>query len=253
MKATLRVLYNGDSQAAHIFRYGLLVFDLATISFLIVTSFTARTLWIEVLDIVVGVVIALDYGARFWIARKKLGYLLHPVGIADILVVISLLAPLVGEGLAFLRVARLLRLFRSYELLRRLRQDFTFFRRYEQTVAAAVNLALFVFAMTALVYETQHGSNPMIANYVDALYFTVTTLTTTGYGDITMVGTSGRLIAVLIMICGISLFLRLVQVLIRPVKVVHKCPACGLKRHDQDAVHCKACGMILNIEDEGLD
>jgi voltage-gated potassium channel len=29
------------------------------------------------------------------------------------------------------------------------------------------------------------------------------------------------------------------------------CPTCGLQRHEPDAVHCKACGMILNIPDEG--
>ena len=54
-----------------------------------------------------------------------------------------------------------------------------------------------------------------------------------------------------IMIFGVSLFLRLVQVMLRPQKVEHKCPDCGLKRHDHDAVHCKACGRLLNIEDEG--
>jgi voltage-gated potassium channel len=53
------------------------------------------------------------------------------------------------------------------------------------------------------------------------------------------------------MICGVSLFLRLVQVMLRPPKVDYKCPACGLRRHDYDAVHCKACGGLLNIEDDG--
>ena len=43
--------------------------------------------------------------------------------------------------------------------------------------------------MTGFVYETQHGRNPEIGNYVDALYFTVTALTTTGFGDITLQGT----------------------------------------------------------------
>ena len=38
----------------------------------------------------------------------------------------------------------------------------------------------------------------------------------------------------------------------RPHKVEHKCPHCGLNRHDVDAVHCKACGNILCIEDEGV-
>ena len=60
--------------------------------------------------------------------------------------------------------------------------------------------------------------NEKITNYVDALYFTVTTLSTTGFGDITLVGNSGKLLSVAIMIFGISLFLRLVQVVLRPPK-----------------------------------
>ena len=66
-----------------------------------------------------------------------------------------------------------------------------------------------------------------------------------------LTGTGGRLLAVVIMIFGVSLFLRLVQVMLRPDKVFFKCPACGLSRHDRDAVHCKACGLLLNIPDEG--
>jgi voltage-gated potassium channel len=252
MKGMVRALYEGESLAAVRFRYALFAFDIATILFLVATSFVRRGLHTELVDAAIGLVILADVSARLWISRDRWRDLLHPYGLADVVVVVSLLAPLVGEGLAFLRVARVFRIFRSYQTLRRLRRDFPYFRRNEQTITAAINLAIFVFLMTAIVYETQHNTNEKIANYVDALYFTVTTLTTTGFGDITMTGTSGRLIAVVIMICGISLFLRLVQVLIRPAKVEHRCPVCGLKRHDHDAVHCKACGTILNIEDEGL-
>jgi voltage-gated potassium channel len=55
----------------------------------------------------------------------------------------------------------------------------------------------------------------------------------------------------MIMIFGVTLFLRLVQVLLRPDKVRFPCPVCALQRHDRDAVHCKACGTVLNIPDEG--
>jgi voltage-gated potassium channel len=41
---------------------------------------------------------------------------------------------------------------------------------------------VFIFVMTAIVYETQRWTNPAIGNYADALYFTVTALTTTGSG-----------------------------------------------------------------------
>ena len=53
------------------------------------------------------------------------------------------------------------------------------------------------------------------------------------------------------MIAGATLFLRLGHALFRPRKVRFPCPACGLSRHDPDAVHCKACGELLNIPDKG--
>jgi voltage-gated potassium channel len=106
--------------------------------------------------------------------------------------------------------------------------------------------------MTGLIYATQHRVNDQITNYADALYFTVTALTTTGFGDITLEGTSGRMLSVAVMIVGVTLFLRLVQVMLRPSKVRHKCPECGLLLHDIDAVHCKHCGETLKIETEGV-
>jgi len=136
-------------------------------------------------------------------------------------------------------------------LAARLRADSTFFRRNEEAITAVINLIVFVFIMTGIVYETQHWRNPAIANYVDALYFTVTALTTTGFGDITLQGSLGRLTAVVIMIFGVTLFLRLLQTLLRPQKVRFPCPECGLQRHEADAVFCKACGTRLNIPDEG--
>jgi hypothetical protein len=98
------------------------------------------------------------------------------------------LAPLAGEAGGFLRILRTLRLLRDYQMLARLREDSAFFRRNEEVIFAVTNLAVFIFVMTAIVYETQKFRNPQIANYADALYFTVTALTTTGFGDITPVG-----------------------------------------------------------------
>ena len=251
LKKTFVHLYEGDSQRAHRFRYGLLVFDLLTICFLVATSFTSHSRPVEILDAVVGLLLLIEFCVRLWIANSRSKFLLSPFAAADLVVIASLLAPIVGEGLAFLRVARLLRLLRSYQLVKRLRKDSPFFRRNEQTVLSIINLTVFLFIMTAIVYETQHYANAEIGNYVDALYFTVSSLTTTGFGDIVLEGTLGRLLSIVIMIFGVSLFLRLVQVMLRPSKVSFRCPDCGLNRHDYDAVHCKACGRLLNIEDEG--
>jgi len=235
----LRELYDADTERGRRFRYGLLTFDLATVAFIVATSFMARNGLIEILDVAVGLFVLADFSARMAISRDRLREIAHPATWADVIAIVSFLAPLTSEGAAFLRI------------LRTLRQDFGFFRRNEDVIIAIVHLAVFIFIMTGVVYETQHKVSPHINNYVDALYFTVTTLTTTGFGDITLQGTAGRLLSVVVMIAGVTLFLRLAQVLFRPNKVRFPCPQCGLQRHEPDAVHCKACGIVLNIPDEG--
>jgi voltage-gated potassium channel len=251
LRRRLRHLYESSEEDAHRFRYALLVFDLVTVTFIIVTSFLPRTSLLEVLDVLFGIVILADFSARLLISRRPVRELMQPVTWADAVAVVSFLAPLAGEAGGFLRILRTLRLLRSYPLLARLRRDFPYFRRNEEVVLATVNLAIFLFVMTGIVYETQHHQNPEIRNYIDALYFTVTALTTTGFGDITLPGTTGRLISVVIMIFGVTLFFNLARAVLRPRKVRYRCPRCGLLRHDPDAVHCKACGEILNIPDEG--
>lgn len=253
LRRRLRALYEGRSERAHRFRYGLLVFDLVTLMFIVATSFIPRETWIEVLDVGFGLLILADFLARLVISDRPLREFLHPVTWADIASIVSFLAPLVGEPLGFLRILRTLRLLRTYQLLSRLRTDFPYFRKNEEVILAVTNFAVFLFVTTGFVYETQHLTNPGITNYADALYFTVTALTTTGFGDITLQGTTGRLISIAIMIFGVTLFFNLARAVLRPNKVRFECPDCGLLKHDPDAVHCKACGKLLKIPNEDTD
>ncbi len=248
---TLRELYEGTSAKAHRFRYGLLAFDIVTILFVIVTSFFEHTRIIEIIDIVFGVVILADFVARFAIDGRQAQFFLRPVTWADMIAMFSFIAPIAGEGFGFLRILRTLRLLHTYQLTARLGQDFRYFRQHQDVILAAVNLIVFLFVMTGLIYATQYGVNEDIRNYADALYFTVTTLTTTGFGDITLHGTGGRMLAVAVMIVGITLFLRLATALFRPLKVRHTCERCGLSLHDADAIHYKHCGAVVRIETEG--
>ena len=112
---------------------------------------------------------------------------------------------------------------------------------------------VFILIMTALVYATQVGQNEGVKNYLDALYVTVASLTTTGYGDIVLVGAVGKILSIIIMVLGISLFLRLVQAIIRPSRVKSECERCGLLYHEPDAVHCKHCGEIVKLPNSGRE
>jgi voltage-gated potassium channel len=251
LHALLSHLYFGDGAEARRFRYGLMAFDLATLVTFLVASMARDEWWIIPLDLILGGLIAMEFAARLYVEPNKGRHLRSIATIADLIVIASLLLPAVVDNLAFLRVARALRVLRSYHILRDLRADSRWFRCNEEIITRTVNFTVFMFVVTSIVYVTQNDINPQINTYLDALYFTVTTLTTTGFGDITLQGRGGRLLAVVIMIIGVSLFLRLLQAIFRPTKVKCPCPDCGLLLHDSDAVHCKHCGRVMNIRDEG--
>jgi voltage-gated potassium channel len=253
MKEKLRRLYEGSGRQARMFRLSLLVFDIVTIIFFVSISFVEHATWITVTELMIGAVLVADFAARWWLCPSNSSFFSQPTTWTDLLVIITLGLPLVTENLLFLRLLRAVRLFRSYHLIRDLRTEFSFFRQNSEAIEAAVNLLVFIFVTSAVVYVVEAHRHPKISNFVDALYFTVSTLTTTGFGDITFTDMGGRLLSIFIMIAGVGLFIRLVQTLFRPSKVTFECPDCGLTRHDLDAVHCKHCGVVLHIPNEGLD
>lgn len=250
-RSAVRRLYFGSSVRSRRWRVGLLAFDFVAIAYFFASILFGLNGTDHRLDYLIGAVMLADYLLRLAAANRPLKAMVGFMALADAVVIVSLFASAVVEGLAMLLVVRLLRLLRSYHLIRELQGHMPFFRRNEQVIQALVNLTVFIFVVSAAVHVLEQGRNPHINSYLDALYYTVSTLTTTGFGDITMTDTYGRMLTILIMIVGVGLFLRLVQTIFRPLKVIHKCPECGLNRHDPDAVHCKHCGIALNIPTEG--
>lgn len=251
LRDRLHGLYHGWDRKARVFRYSMLTFDIVSIIFFLVTSVIRDAPWIYWVDGMIAMVIMADLAARFYIANRPLSLLKSPVTWVDFVVLVSLLLPAVLENMLFLRVLRALRLLRTYHILRDLRTESKFFERNEEVIQAGMNLAVFIFIMASIVFVVEVRGNPQIVTYIDALYFTVAALTTTGFGDITLQGSTGRLLSVFIMVVGVALFLRLVRTVFQPVRVNHRCPDCGLTRHERDAVHCKHCGKVLAIETGG--
>ena len=246
-------LYQGRGKAPYYFRWALLIFDLATITYFLWAPFEDRGRSHVAIDFVIGALIAADLVARYVIAPKKVYFLRNWLNWADLAVVITMFLPLFVSNFAFLRILRAVRAVRAFTFVRRGKAITPFVERHAHVIDKVTNLLVFVFVMAALVYATQIGRNPSVHTYIDALYFTVTTLTTTGYGDILMEGKVGKILAILIMGLGLSLFLQLLQAVLEPETKVHvECPDCGLLRHDRDAVHCKHCGRVMHIETEGV-
>ncbi len=251
LRARLRYLYHGSSAVAVRFRLAVIFIDFAIIGFFLAAPIMNEAgLVFYVLDYLVAALLALDLAARAYAHTDLRDWLRKPVVWVDLFVLATLLFPAWLFNFGFLRLVRLWTLLNSDFFWRTVgrRYDDT---RVEEITRAMSALVTFIFVVTGFVYATFRGRHEGISGYLDALYFTVATLTTTGFGDITLPGNWGRLLSIVVMLTGITLFLRLAQTLFKPHKVKFPCPTCGLQKHDPDAVHCKACGVILCIPDEG--
>lgn len=249
LRIRLRELYHGKSPVAVRFRYGVLLVDLAIIGFFIATPLIRGSFGFYVVDYLIAALLAADIGARAATRSRVRDVVLSPIFWVDIIVLLTLLFPAWLYSFGFLRILRLWSLVHSnffWETVGRKYDD----TRWEDAMKTLATLVTFIFVATGFVYSFFVGQAEGLHGYIDALYFTVTSLTTTGYGDILLPGPLGKLLSIVIMLTGITLFVRMAQLLIRPNKVRFLCPVCGLKRHDPDAVHCKACGTTLNIPNE---
>ncbi|MGU3493978.1 potassium channel family protein [Xanthobacteraceae bacterium A53D] len=246
----LRELYYGDSRRSARFRFWHVLLDIAIIVFFVAAPVIRGSATFLVIDVLIAIVLAVDMTARITSLGSLRAVIRSPLVWLDGLILLTLLFPYYLGNFGFLRALKIWTLVHSDIFWRTIgggEWDDTY---VEDVTKAAATLLTFVFMVTGLVYALFLGQAGM-DGYVDALYFTVTSLTTTGYGDVTLPGTAGRLISIAIMLAGITLFLRLGQAVVRPRKVRFPCPKCGLALHEQDAVHCKACGSILCIPDEG--
>ena len=148
LRYTMRRLYEGRSEHARWFLYGLLIFDFASLLFIIATSFLPRTQLIRGLDLFVGVIFLVEFAARFAAARRPFREIFRLTTWTDVAAIISLLASATGEAAGFLRSLRTLRLLRAFRVVELLRKESVIFRRHEEIVAAVANLSVFIFVMT---------------------------------------------------------------------------------------------------------
>ncbi|WEJ56610.1 potassium channel family protein [Devosia sp. FJ2-5-3] len=249
LREKLRILYHSHTPAALRFQAIVLVVDVAIIAFFVASPLLRGKSVFLWLDYSVAALLGIELVARGLAATDVRRWLRQFPVIIDIFILATLLAPTWLFNLGFLRILRLWTITRSGLIWRPLKKRGL--GEYQDTIQAVINLLVFLFVVTGFVYTAFVGDESGIAGYVDALYFTVTTMTTTGFGDITLPGSWGKMASIVIMIIGISLFVRLAQLIFRPAKITFPCPQCGLSKHEPDAVHCKACGHILNIPDPG--
>jgi voltage-gated potassium channel len=153
--------------------------------------------WILLTDLGISFFFLTDFLVR--LARSPRRWLFFQQNWVDLLASIPLVEPL--STLRLVRFLRLLRLWRLGRLLRRGRQIV-----FPEALGKLGQATLLVWATAALlIYELEHGSNSNIKTLSDALWWSMTTLSTVGYGDISPVTPAGRLVGMMTMVLGVGL------------------------------------------------
>ncbi|WP_442854714.1 ion transporter [Fischerella sp. PCC 9605] len=204
---------------------------------------------LDIADNIILIIFALEYSLRLWSAENKIQYIFSIYSLIDLIAILPyFISPV---NISFIR---LLRWFRILRLIRFIDIKFLFGISSEDGVIfARILFTLFaiIFIYSGLIYQVEHPVNQKVfATFLDAFYFSIVTMTTVGFGDVTPISELGRLLTVLMILTGIALIPWQVGDLIkRLVKTANQvetvCTGCGLAFHDADAMFCKKCGTKL--------
>jgi len=141
------------------------------------------------------------YKAFKEIARVKLLYMLSPKAIIDLLAIM----PFFHE----LRLLRVFILFRVFKLFRYAKSFQTLSsvlasKKFEfLTLGIFASVVIFVSSVLIYVMEGNNPNSPINTLY-EAIYWSIVTISTVGYGDITPVSHEGRFVAMLVITAGIA-------------------------------------------------
>jgi voltage-gated potassium channel len=195
-----------------------------------------RTL--ELIDSVILIIFVVEYVLRLWVARRKLRHVLRIYSLIDLIAILPFF--LWFGPLQFIRVIRVVRVLRILRLIRFIKSREFVFGRVTKAHLVVIHIAYTLFAIifvtAGMFYYVESAVNPAINSFLDALYFSISTLTTVGFGDIVPVSTNGRIVTILMILTGIATI---------PWQVAHAVQALVLDKNDQDAKFCKSCGKKL--------
>ncbi|NPA87295.1 MAG: potassium transporter TrkA [Epsilonproteobacteria bacterium] len=134
------------------------------------------------------------------IVLKKWEYIRSPFAIIDLLAILP--------GYRPLRIFRIFVIFRLFKLLRYTKSINTFLevlanKKFELFILL-IAVGFVTFIGGAVIYVFEAHANPKIDNFFDAIYWSLITISTVGYGDITPVTHEGKVLTMILIIIGIG-------------------------------------------------
>jgi len=161
------------------------------------------------IEVVTIALFSVEYALRVLVAKHRLRFVLSFFGLVDLLAILPFY---LSTGIDFrsVRSLRLLRLFRTMKILRysrairRLYRAITLAR--EEFVLFLSLAALLLFLSAVGIYYFENEAQPEVfASIFHSLWWSVTTLTTVGYGDVYPVTMGGRIFTFIVLVVGVGI------------------------------------------------
>ena len=160
-------------------------------------------------EIVITLLFTIEYGLRVATAPKKTNYIFGFYGIIDFLAIFPFWFLFPGFDSRLLRAIRLIRVFRIVKIAR---YSDTMDRFGKALSSAKEEILIFLFATAILIYISaagiyyfEHEIQPeRFKSIFHSLWWAIAMIPTIGYGDIYPMTLGGKLFALLMGMCGLS-------------------------------------------------
>lgn len=165
-------------------------------------------------------VFTIEYIARIWVCieahdsdssspiQTRIKYMLSPVSLIDFLAIAPFYLSFVFNiDLRYLRMLRMLRLLKLTHYFRGLRLFTDVIKKELPSIGAAMIIMIVLVILSAsIIYSVEHKAQPEAFNSIpSAIWWSVVTMTTVGYGDVTPVTFMGKFISIFIMLLGVGI------------------------------------------------
>lgn len=210
MRKSLYTMLEGDSTTATWYGRIMTLFIIAS---LVPLCFWEESPVFDAVEYVCVAVFIADYFARWSTADYKIGkgalsFLIYPFTPMAIVDLVTILPTFIALNPAWrtLRALRLLRALRAFKLVRyskSVNAIVSAITRKSGELGVVVAFAVaYVFIIAIVMFNVEHET---FGSFFDALYWSVVSLTTVGYGDLYPVTEIGRVIAMLSSFVGIAI------------------------------------------------
>ena len=183
--------------------------------FLSIISFSVETIpdlsdqtkeFLNLVELVCIVIFSIEYLIRIYLAKSKLKFIFSFFGLIDLIAILPFYLSFgfdlrSARVLRFLRVFRLLKLARYNKAIQRFIVAFRLIRE-ELIMFGAVALVLIYLSAVGIYYFENSAQPEQFSSIFSSLWWSVVTLTTVGYGDISPVSPIARLLAYLQAVVG---------------------------------------------------